>query len=415
MKIIVAHPGKQHSYKLASALKKAGLLQYYVTEVYDKKGDWWYKIFKCFLNRNNKKRVNAHTNLDLDDSQVVQYCHFGGLLQSFALRINKSKRLYRLLYDFYTPRFGKHVARLAIESGADMVICYDASSYKCFEYLQNKAPDIIRVMDVSIIARPFMKKIYEEDINKSGDVSLRQENYHLWQKGKVEIFQKEIDLTQYFVVASDFVKKSLLFSGVREEKILKIPYGANVNSDAKKVFNTNADAPLHLLFVGQVIARKGVRMLLEVFSELDTDKYQLTMVGAYNPHSSYIIHYKKRANVKFIGFVTHDRMRRIYESADIFILPSIAEGMALVGIEAMACGLPVICTYNTGLSDVVENGKNGFLLPYGDKNELQSKIKWCADHRETIFMMGENARQTAKEYTWERYERNVVNKINSIV
>ena len=107
--------------------------------------------------------------------------------------------------------------------------------------------------------------------------------------------------------------------------------------------------------MGQVNYRKGIPYLLDVISEMGNTA-ELTIVGAYNPDDWFVKKYKDAANIHFIGLVTFDKMQKIYEQSDVFIIPSFAEGMAQVGIEAMACGLPIICTFNSGVSDLVEEG-----------------------------------------------------------
>ena len=107
-------------------------------------------------------------------------------------------------------------------------------------------------------------------------------------------------------------------------------------------------------------------------------------------------------------------MKSLYEQANVFVLPSFAEGMAQVGIEAMACGLPIICTYNSGLSDLVEEGVNGFIVKEGDLEDLKKKMQWFIDQPSAIKAMGEAARNKAKAYSWESYDNNVVNALLSL-
>ena len=85
-----------------------------------------------------------------------------------------------------------------------------------------------------------------------------------------------------------------------------------------------------------------------------------------------------------------------------------------VVIEAMACGLPIICTYNSGLSDLVEDGVNGFVVKEGDLEDLKNKMQWFIDNPSAIKTMGEAARNKAKAYSWDSYDNNVVNALLSL-
>lgn len=413
MKIIVAHPGKQHSYRLASALKKAGMLHSYVTEIYDKDSSWFMSIIKKFLGNNNLKRAKAHYNQDLEDTEVVQFCQLGGLIETALIRLDPSMTLYRKFSPRNTDRFGIKLAKYAIKNNVDMVICYDADSTTCFKYLKEYAPNIKRVLDVSIATRPYMKDLFQREVERTGESYAKDENIYLWQRS-LDRFYSEIRDADYFLAASDFVIDSLLYCGVKSSRILKVPYGANTSSDIP-IRDAVVGTPLRIQFVGQTNARKGMPLLLDCISSMDPKRFQLVVTGGYNPKSPYIAKHLNDENIKFTGFVTHDQMQKIYEDADIFVLTSIAEGMAMVGIEAMACGLPIICTYGSGLSDLIIEGETGFVIPYGDEIALKEKLEWFYCNKDCIKPMGERARVIASNYTWNAYERHIVEAINSII
>ena len=80
LKIIVAHPGKQHSFRVATALEKKGMLFKYATTVYDKKSSLLMRVVKMFLNKDNAQRANGRKCPFIPDEKVVQFCEFEGLL-----------------------------------------------------------------------------------------------------------------------------------------------------------------------------------------------------------------------------------------------------------------------------------------------------------------------------------------------
>ncbi len=412
MKIIVAHPGRQHSFRLASALKKAEMLDCYVTTIYDKESSVLMKVLKKFLSKDNRKRANGRKNKDLTDEEVVLYCRFGGLLEAFLARIDKTKLFYSWLQRVNANRFGKKVAKLAIKRNADAVITYDCNALKCFELLEKKAPKIRRIMDVSSAARPYRKKIYEEEIRKSGHSDLRKENIEFWSKKKIRRFQKEIDRTQFFLTPSQFVQHSLIGCGVAKENIYIVPYGANVSGE---MCLKEQKEQLKLLFVGNVNYNKGISYLIDAISTFSENEICLTIVGQYDSSVWYVKRAKESRNVTFTGRVTFDKMKEIYQQADVFIIDSFAEGMAQVGIEAMACGLPIICSQNSGVSDLVTEGQNGFIIPCGNVEALKEKIGWFLEHRNQISKMGESASEVARKYSWGFYEYNVTKTLNQIV
>jgi glycosyltransferase involved in cell wall biosynthesis len=101
------------------------------------------------------------------------------------------------------------------------------------------------------------------------------------------------------------------------------------------------------------------------------------------------------------------------QQCDVFILPSIAEGRALVQQEAMACGLPLIVTANAGGEDLIEEGRTGFLVPMRSPQSLADKINWFADNRGDLPEMRRAAQSKAVQYTWESYGQKIVAAIRN--
>jgi glycosyltransferase involved in cell wall biosynthesis len=79
--------------------------------------------------------------------------------------------------------------------------------------------------------------------------------------------------------------------------------------------------------------------------------------------------------VRLFGKVPQARLPEFYAQADAFIIPSIEEGMAVVILQALACGCPVICTPNSGGEDVVVEGRNGFVIPLRDPGAIADRIE----------------------------------------
>jgi starch synthase len=94
---------------------------------------------------------------------------------------------------------------------------------------------------------------------------------------------------------------------------------------------------------------------------------------------------------------------REMSEADVFVFPSLFEGFALVILEAMAAGLPVITTPNTAGPDLIEDGKEGLIVPAGDVEALRTAMESLLNNPERARAMGRAAHEKAKEYTWERY------------
>ena len=409
-KVIVAHPEKQHSYRLAEALYEADLLEEYITTVYYKKSNFTGLFDKITKNRVKLDKIRKMSFLD--DKFIKQYCEWRGLLL-LILRRSPLKRLVNLVQKINFDAFGRKVASRALTKDVHAVVMYDTNSLSCFNRLAKSK--VIRIMDTSIANRAYTKHIYESLIKNKDEWKHFSEKDILLDKHEMRRLIDEINLTDHFLVPSNFVKKSLEFSGVAPEKIHIVPYG--VDPDLFCYTDRRADiseGALELLFVGECSYRKGINYLLEAAKGMP-NVVNLTVVGGYQNIQDLYTEYKETSNIKFLGRINHDKLPEIYAKADVFVLPSLSEGMSLVGLEAMATGLPLLCSRNCGVNDVVEENKNGWILDSISAMGIVEALNKINDERANIPQMGMAARKTAEKYTWDFYKKNMIKTIYEIL
>jgi len=114
---------------------------------------------------------------------------------------------------------------------------------------------------------------------------------------------------------------------------------------------------------------------------------------------------KLAPSVVVLPVVPSERMQELYQSNDIFLFPSLMEGLPSVLLEAMASGMPVITTETCGMPDVVEDGFNGLLIPPADAHAIEQAVLKLAASPELRKQLGEAAQQSMRRYTWERSAR----------
>ena len=124
---------------------------------------------------------------------------------------------------------------------------------------------------------------------------------------------------------------------------------------------------------------------------------------------------KYATDVDFAGMVLHDKMPGILQNYDVMIFPSLGEGFSLSMVEALACGLPIISSTNTGVNDFIDDGKNGFIVPVQNTAAIVDKMEWFINHHEEIPRMGRIAIETASELTWDNYHKKVAAAVREIM
>jgi glycosyltransferase involved in cell wall biosynthesis len=170
----------------------------------------------------------------------------------------------------------------------------------------------------------------------------------------------------------------------------------------------NGAQELGLLTVGRVVPVKGYPVLIEAVGELTRRgvAVRATIVGD-GPEREELERLAARLGVRnridFVGAVGQDDIRRYYASADIFCLPSFAEGLPVVAMEAMAMGLPVVSTRIMGIPEVVEHGETGLLVPPARADLLADAIEQLAKDPRLRAAMGSAGREKVEaEFDSER-------------
>ena len=412
LKIIVAHPGKQHSFQTAAGLKENGMLYKYITTVYSKPGSLTYKV-TVLLKGKNKQKAKSRTSELLSDNDVVLFNEFYALITILLSRIPKLRRFYLKWNEWVASDFYRKVMLYAKKHNVDAVIVYDGYSDKHFDLLFDTK--ILRIMDVSIANRKYIRKIFDLDINETGNFAIKSEQIEYWDNSLLERDMKGVRDSEYFLAASQFVKNSLVSIGISDDNIRIVPYGVDITRfTAKSAVKKNLNDPLNLIFVGQPSYRKGMHHLLEAVSKFDSNQVKLTICGQYSSDLELYKKYRNIENIHFAGFVMNTQLKEYYQSADAFILPSLGEGMAMVGLEAMACGLPIMCTEFSGINDLVENFESGYIFEAVSTESVIQGIKWAIDHKAELASMGRRARKIAEIYTWEHYRKSVAEKIREL-
>ena len=164
------------------------------------------------------------------------------------------------------------------------------------------------------------------------------------------------------------------------------------------------------MYAGRIEPRKGAHHLVEAWHQAKTPG-ELLLVGSA-PDVEFIRGLRQQYGdtVREAGNVTTPELARLFASADVFALPSLAEGSALVTYEALAAGLPCIVTHETG--SVVRDGIEGFIVPARSPGLLAARIRELHDNAALRRRMSLAARARAEEFSWASYHERFVAAID---
>lgn len=218
---------------------------------------------------------------------------------------------------------------------------------------------------------------------------------------KLDRKTKEMELADAVICPGKFVSDSIPL-WAKDKNLTISPFGSpSPNFFTENKFNKDVKSPLRILFVGSMGQRKGLGDLFAAMRHFSPKEVELVVMGSLLAPMEF---YKEQLpHFRYEGGRPNEQVLTLMRSCDIFCLPSIVEGRALVMQEAMSQGLPLIITANTGGEDLIQHGQTGFLVPTGSPESIAEQIAWFLDNRKDIPSMGKLAQQHASLYTWEEY------------
>ena len=192
-----------------------------------------------------------------------------------------------------------------------------------------------------------------------------------------------------------------------------IPFGAAVDAPAEPPpYTWDGARPFELLFVGRLVERKGVHLLLDALASLPPERRPVLHVVGDGPDGPRLREQAARLGLgdraRFHGFVAKDELQRRLETCDAFVLPAVVdakgdtEGLGVVLIEAMSYARPVIASAAGGIVDIVRDGRNGILVPPGDAAALAGAIGRMMEDPARARTLGLRGREdAAARFSWD--------------
>jgi glycosyltransferase involved in cell wall biosynthesis len=222
----------------------------------------------------------------------------------------------------------------------------------------------------------------------------------------------ECGLADRILVGSSFARDSFIVEGIPADKLTVVPYGVDLSLFSPQSAGIPAGECFRVLFVGQIGQRKGISYLLKAYDRFRGDGTSLTLVGNFYGSQEPLRRYRKL--FQYTPNVPRTRLADIFRRADVFVLPTLIEGLPLVVLEAMASGLPVIVTPN-GPGDIVRDGVDGFVVPIRDVDAIVDRLEYLRANPQARAEMGRNARERALAFTWDSYQRHVVEAMDEML
>lgn len=372
-RVLVAHPGRQHSHQTAAALARAGCLEGYWSGV--PTSGLWGRQVDGILTASACSGAPWAPGLRrvLEGILPTTSAPWGGYLADRSFDRWAASRLHR--------------------TSANLVIGYEVG---CRELLERARRSGVRtVLDVASFH------------HRAQDEWRRPPESPRLHRKIVATKERELELAEHVFVASELAAETYREAGVAAARLSILPLGVDLLwfRDSKP----QRTPGLKILFVGKLTETKGFDVLLQAFDGVRRTSPEATLRVAGQGRWPGPL-----AAAIECGRVAHAHLPEVYSAADVLVLPSRLDGFGMVVSESLACGTPVIVSDRVGAKDLVQEGVNGWIVPAEDAGKLADRLSWCADHLPELRGMREACRGSVENHGWEAYAERLVAAVRRI-
>ena len=229
--------------------------------------------------------------------------------------------------------------------------------------------------------------------------------------------RENLSIFDGFITTSQYSKQKLVEAGISPQQIAAIQPGIT----ERYLGESKNRLIIQILTVSSIFPGKGLQELLPVLEKLSNLPWQWILVGEQNLDREFSLEFKRQVEhfrlkdrIHILGPMSQISLFQIYKQSDIFVLNSHFESCSMVTMEAMSFGLPVLVNRVGGLPELVENGKNGFLVSPGDIQLFTESLRKLISDAHLRVSMGKKAYQRSHSFpSWKESMEKFLNFIPS--
>ncbi len=382
MKVLVTHPGRQHSHQAALALAAADLLAGY-----------WSGVPSCpehgrFVPRPLWHRLIRYGPVALPP-RLTRWAPAAPALRQVAHKLPAAlaREIDYAACRIFDAQAARRLARLPPAERPDAVLACEISALNTFEVARRLG---IRTW----LDAPSLHRLAQDRLHGTTDPPGLHARI-------ARVKNREIERADAIVTVSELARSTYVEAGIDPACIRAVPLGADLELFAPPAVEPARGAGTVFLFAGAPIVRKGFDLLLEAFARVARAEPSavLRVVGPRGGQAA-------RERITFVGPVAQAQLAAEMSRADCLVLPSRNDSYGMVVAEALAAGLPVVVSDMVGAAELVLPGENGWVVPAGDAGALGDRLLALA-HPPTgpalLRAMRPACRASAERATWGAY------------
>lgn len=393
MRILVTHPGRQHSHQAALALSRVGRLAGYWSGVPATAGQ--FERVPSLL----RAALRRYSPVDLPEDRARWHPWTPARRRLGDRLLPRGMALWN---DFAACRsFDRWAAGGIGHLRPDAVIACEISAAATFEAAK-------RLGATTILDAASLHHAAQDRLHGTSDSPTLHRKI-------VAVKEEEIALADHILTCSELARETYVAAGVSPAKVHAVQLGADLEIFRPAPEATSRGAECRVVFAGATIRRKGFDLALAAFRAAlaAAPNLRLRIAG---PRGE-LAHLLTGAppEIEFLGPLPQGELARGLESADLLLLPSRNESYGMVVAEALACGLPVLISEMVGAKDLVEEGRSGWIVPVEDVAAIAERLRWCAGHLGELRALRPECRKAAAAATWESYHRRLTDLLQRLL
>lgn len=395
-RVLVVQNGARHNYAVPLALATSGMLTEFYTDACGNQGPgkwaakltllpWVGPVLSLLQNRRVPDLVLSATR-SFPIASAVDH------LRSRHVSSQLSSRLLGLL--------------MALAGMGDAKMIYSSMGWSPW-FLKLARKRGLRIV-TEFFVRPSLWRVHQAEHRKFPGWESKMPYEHLLKSESAR--RGPCDTSDYILAPDQAVKDDLVQEGLfPADKIHVVPYG--IGQDFFELQNQPVTG--RVLFVGSCTIIKGIHYFAEASQEVMRQAADITpQFTAAGEVTELVRQQPVCSHLKFLGRVPRREVNHLYEDADVLVFPTLSDAFGMVILEAMATGVPVICS--PYCADVVEDGVSGFVVEPRDTKALSDAILKIIQDRPLRERMSQAAKERARQFTWEQHRHTLANTLRAI-
>jgi glycosyltransferase involved in cell wall biosynthesis len=397
-RVLVTHPGRQHSHQAALALHQAGMLAGYWAGV---------PAVAAQMERAPallRSRLVRYAPVPLGEDKV-RWMPWAPALRRLGDAL--LPQWGAAWTDFAACRLFDRWAAVALpEARAGAVLACEISARETFREAR-------RLGLKTLLDAPSIHHAAQDRLHGTTDPPALHRRI-------VRLKEEEIALADHILTVSEMARETYLDAGVPAAKVHAVTLGADTAlftpRPAPQADETPEPATFTFLFAGASIRRKGFDLLLAAFAAVAAQEVhaRLRIVGPRGDAAGCLDKYSSAA-IEVLPATDQAGLAAELRRADCLVLPSRNDSYAMVVAEALAAGVPALVSEMVGAKDLITEGETGWIVPVDDVPALAERMLWCARHPGAVRALRGACRRAAEAATWPAYHRRLAELLQGLL